>query len=81
MFLWQTLKLFYVHTQNLKLKNLLQYVLHLLYDYYYASIVSFDLGRSKGAHDVFVSVLNFWGFDRKLKHVTLSLFEVTNITK
>jgi hypothetical protein len=37
----------------------------------------FDLWMSKGAHDVFVLMINFLGSDWKPKHVTLGLFEVT----
>jgi len=36
---------------------------------------SFDLWMSKGAHDVFVLVIIFLGFNWKPKHVTLGLFE------
>jgi hypothetical protein len=50
------------------------YVLPLLNDYNCA-IVSFDLWMSKGAHDVFVLVIIFLGFDWKPKHVILGLFE------
>jgi hypothetical protein len=32
---------------------------------------------SKGAHDVFVLVIIFLGFDYKPKHVTFGLFEAT----
>jgi hypothetical protein len=32
---------------------------------------------SKGAHDIFALVMNFLGFDRKPKHVTIGLFETT----
>jgi hypothetical protein len=35
---------------------------------------------SKGAHDVFVLVINFLGFDWKPKHVTFGLFEVVETT-
>jgi hypothetical protein len=38
------------------------YVLHLLNDYSCAT-ASFDLWISKGAHDVFVLVIIFFGFD------------------
>jgi hypothetical protein len=41
---------------------------------------SFDLWMSKGAHDVFILVINFLGFSWKPKHVTLGLFEAMKIT-
>jgi hypothetical protein len=37
-------------------------------------IASFDLQISKGAHNAFVLVIVFLGFDWKPKHVTLGLF-------
>ncbi len=43
-------------------------------------IVNFDLWMSKGAHDVFVLVINFLGSDWKPKHVIHGLFEVAKIT-
>ncbi len=55
------------------------YVLPLLND---CSCVAtnFDLWMSKGAHDVFVLVIIFLGFDWKLKHVGLGLFEAIETT-
>jgi hypothetical protein len=50
------------------------YVLPLLNDCSCA-IASFDLWMSKGAHDVFVLVISFLGFNWKPKPVTLGLFE------
>ncbi len=50
------------------------YVLPLLNDYSCVTI-SFDLWMFKGAHDVFVLVINFLGSNWKPKHVTLGLFE------
>ncbi len=44
-------------------------------------IVNFDLWMSKGAHDVFVLVIIFLGFDWKPKHVTLGSFEVAKTTR
>jgi len=35
---------------------------------------------SKGAHDVFVLVINFWGSNWNPKHVTLGLFEIVATT-
>jgi len=55
------------------------YVLPLLNDCS-CTTASFDLSISKGAHDVFVLVINFLGFNWKPKHVTLDLFEVAKIT-
>ncbi len=42
---------------------------------------SFDLQMSKGAHDLFVLVIIFLGFNWKPKQVTLSLFEVVEIIR
>jgi len=56
------------------------YVLPLLNDCSYVT-ASFDLRMSKGAHDVFILVINFLGSNWKPKHVTLGLFEVVKITK
>ncbi len=56
------------------------YVFPLLNDYNCA-ITSFDLWMSKGAHDVFILVTNFFGFYWKPKHVTLGFFEVVETTK
>jgi hypothetical protein len=56
------------------------YVFPLLNDYSCAT-TCFDLWMSKGAHDVFVLVINFLGSNWKPKHVTLGLFEVTKITR
>jgi ubiquinone biosynthesis protein Coq4 len=39
---------------------------------------NFDLWMSKGAHDVFVVVVNFLSTIRKPKHITIGLFEVSN---
>jgi hypothetical protein len=41
---------------------------------------NFDLWMSKGAHDVFVLVINVLRSDWKPKHVTFGLFEVAKIT-
>jgi hypothetical protein len=51
------------------------YVLPLLNDCSYAT-TNFGLWMSKGAHDVFILVIIFLGFDWKPKHVILGLFEV-----
>jgi hypothetical protein len=56
------------------------YVLLLLNDYNCA-IANFDFWMSKGAHDVFILVINFLGFYWKSKHVTFGLFEVVETTK
>jgi hypothetical protein len=45
------------------------------------AIASFDLWMSKGAHDVFVLVINFLGSNWKPKHVTVGLFEAVKITR
>jgi hypothetical protein len=40
---------------------------------------SFDLWMFKGAHNVFVLVINFWGFDWKPKHVSFDLFNLLKL--
>ncbi len=40
---------------------------------------TFDLWMSKGAHDVFAMVVNFLSINSKPKHVTIGLFEASNI--
>jgi len=55
------------------------YVLPLLNDYSCVA-TNFDWWMSKGAHDVFVLVINFLGFDWKPKHVILGLFKATKTT-
>ncbi len=47
---------------------------------YNCVIANFDLWMSKGAHDVFVLIMNFLGFDWKPKHVTFGLFEAIETT-
>ncbi len=42
--------------------------------------MSFDLWLSKGTHDIFAFLINFLGANWQLKHVTLGLFEVANIS-
>jgi hypothetical protein len=41
---------------------------------------TFDLWMLKGARDVFVIMVNFISSDWEVKHVTIGLFEVSNIT-
>jgi hypothetical protein len=41
------------------------------------STTNFDLWMSKGAHDIFVFVINFLGFDWEFKQVIIGLFETT----
>jgi hypothetical protein len=36
---------------------------------------------SKGAHNVFTEVINFLGANWRPKHVTIKLFEITEITR
>ncbi len=43
---------------------------------YLSTTYTFDLWMSKGAHDVFVVVVNFISSDWELNHVTIGLFEV-----
>jgi hypothetical protein len=42
---------------------------------------SFGLWMSKGAHDIFVLVINFLGFDWQPKQVTIGLFEAIEFIK
>ncbi len=51
------------------------YVVHALVDYLLATC-TFDLFMFKGAHDIFVVVVNFILNDWEAKHVTIILFEV-----
>jgi hypothetical protein len=44
------------------------------------AIVSFDLWLSKRTHDTFIFLIKFLGANWQLKHVTLGLFEVVNIS-
>jgi hypothetical protein len=44
---------------------------------YICTTTSFDLWMLKGAHDIFVFVINFLGFDWQPKQVTIGLFEAT----
>jgi len=55
------------------------YVFPLLNDYSCAG-TNFDLWMSKGAHDVFVLVMIFWGSNWKPKYITLGLFKPVEIT-
>jgi hypothetical protein len=56
------------------------YVLPLLNDCSCAT-TNFDLWMSKGAHDVFILIIIFLGFDWKPKHVILVLFEAVETTR
>jgi hypothetical protein len=40
---------------------------------------NFDLWMSKGAHDVFVLVIKFWGFDWKPQNVTFGSFKLLKL--
>jgi hypothetical protein len=51
------------------------YVLPKLIDCIYVTI-SFDLWMSKGAHDIFILVINFLGSHWQPKYVIIGLFEV-----
>jgi hypothetical protein len=55
------------------------YILPFLHDYSCAT-TSFDLWMSKGAHDVFILVINFLESHWKPKYVSLGLFETPKIT-
>ncbi len=41
-------------------------------------IINFDLCMSKGGHDIFTLVINFFGVNWQPKHITLGFFEATN---
>jgi hypothetical protein len=65
---------------NLVEREKQEYVLPKLVECY-STITSFDLRRSKGTHDIFALVINFLKFDWQLKHITISLLKVNNITR
>jgi hypothetical protein len=54
------------------------YILPTLAKHHY-TITSFDLWVSKVKHDIFALVTNFLIVDWQSKHITLGLFEATNI--
>ncbi len=56
---------------------MLTYV-HLALANYISTTCTFDLWMSKGAHDVFVIVINFMSSKWELKYVTIKLIEMSN---
>jgi hypothetical protein len=38
-------------------------------------ILSFDLWISKGEHDIYFIIINFLGFNKQPKNITIGLFE------
>ncbi len=48
---------------------------------YISLTTSFDLWMSKGAHDIFVFVINFLGSNWQPKQISIGLFEATKIIK
>ncbi len=56
-----------------------KYVLPKLVECY--SIISFGLWMSNGEHDIFALVINFLKVDWQPKHITIGLFETSEITK
>ncbi len=42
-----------------------------------SSTSSFDLWMSKGVHDIFIFLINFFGFDWQPKEITIGLFKAT----
>lgn len=62
---------------NLIKETMNTYVVHALVDYLLTTC-TFDLLMSKGAHDIFVVVVNLISSDWEAKHVTITLFEVTD---
>jgi hypothetical protein len=65
---------------NLVEREKQEYVLPKLVECY-STIISFDLHMSKGAHDIFASVINFLKVDWQLKHIAISLLKANNITR
>jgi hypothetical protein len=65
---------------NLVEREKQEYVLPKLVECY-PTITSFDLRMSKGAHDIFALVINSLRVDWQLKHITISLLKVNNITR
>jgi hypothetical protein len=59
-------------------KTMLTYV-HLALANCILAICTFDLWMSKGAHDVFVVVVNFLSSKWEAKHITIRLFEVVQL--
>jgi hypothetical protein len=47
----------------------------------YFAITSFDLWRSKGAHDIFALMIKFLGVNLQPKHIMIELFETMDIFK
>jgi hypothetical protein len=60
---------------NLVEKMMNTYVVHALVDYLLATC-TFDLLMFKGAHDIFIVVVNFILNNWEARHVTIRLFEV-----
>ncbi len=52
---------------------------HLALANYILATYTFDLWMSKGEHDVFIVVVNFLSSKWEAKHVTIELFEVSDI--
>ncbi len=65
---------------NLVEKTKQIYVLQKLTNCIFAT-TSFDLWMSKGAHDIFVLIINFLGCDWQPKQVIIGLFEAIKITR
>jgi hypothetical protein len=49
--------------------------------YCISTTTSFDLWMSKGAHDIFVLIINVLGSNWQPKQITIGLFEATRIIK
>jgi len=60
-------------------KTMLTYV-HRTFANCISATCTFDLWMSKGAHDVFVVVVNFMSNKWEAKHITIKLFEVSNFS-
>ncbi len=60
---------------NLVKETINTYVVHALVDYL-STTCTFDLWMFKGAHDIFVVIVNLISSDWEAKRVTIGLFEV-----
>jgi len=70
--------------ENILTLNLVEKTMMLLCLAYIGSCLSitytFDLWMSKGAHDIFVMVVNVISNNSKVKHAIIGLFKVTNMS-
>jgi hypothetical protein len=76
-FFFLTLKKYYQEILPNLLEKMKQAYVLPKFTNYICTTTSFDLWMLKGAHDIFVFVINFLGFDWQPKQVTIGLFEAT----